>query len=148
MEQTLETVLDREAIKELRACFALALDTRDWALFESLFTDDVDVDFTSMGVPQRSMSPAEFSELFNASFRQSQGTQQLYGNFLIDIAGDSASCSSYLLGHHYAPETEGGDQVALRARYLDHLVRTQDGWKIAATTLHVFSLTGNPRIFG
>jgi hypothetical protein len=148
MEQTLETILDREAIKELRARFALALDIRDWPLLESLFADDIDVDFTSMGVAQQSMSPKEFSDLFQASFRQSQGTQQLYGNFVIDIAGDSASCSSYLLGHHYAPGFEGGDQVALRARYLDRLIRTHDGWKITATTLHIFSLTGNPHIFG
>lgn len=145
-----QTLADREAIKEVRHRFALALDTRDWTVFDSLFTDAVDVDLPAFGAAHRSMPKAELVDLFRHTFRRPAAenpTQQLYGNFLIDIAGDAATCRSYLVGHHVLPGFSGGEEVTLRAQYLDHLTRTTDGWKIDATAIHVFAISGNPQIF-
>jgi len=143
-------LLDRAAIEEVRHRFALALDTRDWALFGSLFADEVDADIPALGSPRRIQPKEDLIALFRHPFRRpatENPTQQLYGNFLIEVAGDTATCSSYLVGHHTIPDFAGGDEVTLRARYVDRLTRTPDGWKIAAMTLHVFSLSGNAAIF-
>lgn len=144
-----QTLADREAIKEVRHRFALALDTRDWALFDALFTAEVDADFAALGAPRRVMPKAEVAGLFRHAFRRPAAenpTQQLYGNFLIEVDGDAATCRSYLIGHHAIPGFAGGEEVTLRAQYTDRLARTPDGWKIAATTLHIFGMTGNPQI--
>ena len=151
MTDALHTLLDREAITDVRYRFALALDTRDWALFDTLFADggEVDADLSAVGSPRRTMPKAELAALFQYSFRRPASenpTQQLYGNVLIEVDGDMATCRSYLVGHHYIPGFEDGDEAVLRARYMDRLTRTLSGWKITATTLHVFSVTGNPRI--
>lgn len=141
---------DREEIKEVRHRFALALDTRDWELFGSLFADEVDANLPALGVPPGTVTKADLVGAFGHSFRRpasEMGTQQLYGNFLIEVEGDEATSSSYFAGHHHIPGFEGGEDVTLRARYVDRLVRTEDGWKIAALSIHVFSIVGNPRIF-
>lgn len=148
-EVKIRELADREEIKEVRHRFALALDTRDWELFGSLFADEVDAELPALGVPPGTVPKAELVGAFGHPFRRptsEMGTQQLYGDFLIEMRGDEATSSSYLVGHHHIPGFEGGEEVTLRARYVDRLVRTGDGWKIAALTLHVFSIVGNPRI--
>ena len=149
-EAKIRELADREEIKEVRHRFALALDTRDWDLFGSLFADEVDADLPALGVPRDTVPKAKLVEVFGQSFRRpasEMGTQQLYGNFLIDVRGDEATSSSYFVGHHHVPGLEGGEDATLRARYVDRLVRTPDGWKIAALAIQVFSVVGNPRVF-
>lgn len=150
MDHDLRTLLDRAAIEDVRHRFAIALDTRDWALFESLFADEIDADLAALVGPRRTLPKADLVALFRHSFRRPAAenpTQQLYGNLLIEVIGDTATCSSYLVGHHTIPNFAGGDEVTLRARYLDRLTRTPDGWRITALTLQLFSITGNAAIF-
>ena len=149
MPDDLHILLDREELREVRARFAWTLDTRNWASFASLFTDDVDVDLSAVGVPAARLTREEVVALFRHSFRRpitEMGTQQLYGNMVVELDGDSATVRSYLLGHHHVAGMEGGEDVELRAAYTDRLVRTSVGWRITAMTLHVLSLTGNAAI--
>jgi hypothetical protein len=74
------------------------------------------------------------------------GTQQLYGNVVVTVTGDTATARSYLVGHHHVAGLGGGEEVTLRAAYEDRLVRTADGWRIRGTTLRVLSLVGNAAI--
>ena len=150
MAVDVQAVLDRDQLREVRARFAWALDTRDWELFASLFADEVDVDLTEVGVPANTMPREQVVALFQRSFRRpvtEMGTQQLYGNVLVEVHGDRATVRSYLLGHHHVAGLDGGEDVELRAAYTDRLVRADDGWKIEATRLHVLSLVGNAAIF-
>lgn len=145
----LQTLADREAVRDVRYRFGAALDTRDWSLFSSLFTEDATGDFTSFGVPGTEVSKTAIMRMFQGAFRRPVDeltTQQAITNVLVDVQGDAATSSSYLQGHHRLPGHEGGDDVTLRARYDDHLVRTPDGWKIDRTTLGVISITGNAAI--
>lgn len=149
-DHRLQELLDREQIRQVRAQFAWALDTRDWDLFGSLFTDEVDADLTGLGVPAGRTTRAAVVGAFRHAFRRpvpEMATQQLYGSLHIDAHGDTATVRSYLLGHHQVVGLEGGDEVTLRAAYTDEMVRTEDGWKIRGTSLQVFSITGNAAIF-
>ena len=148
MSTETQTLLDRHEIQDVRSRLARALDTRDWEAFRNLFTDQVDVDLPQLGAPKGVMTPEQLCNLFQSAFRLSQETQQLYSNFLVDLDADQARLTSSLLGHHQAKGVDGGDEVTLRARYLDQLVRTPQGWKITGMTISAVSLSGNPRIFG
>ncbi len=150
MSDEVQALLDRERIREVRHQFAWALDTRDWELFASLFTDEVEVDLVALGAPPGPMRRADLVALFRRPFSRSvqdMGTQQLYGNAVVEVAGDTATARTYLHGHHHAPGTAGGEDAELRAVYTDHLVRTAGGWKIDATSIRVLSMTGNLAIF-
>ena len=150
MSQEAQTLLDHDLIRDVRYQFGWALDTRDWELFASLFTEEVDVDLPALGAPTGTMPRASLVEFFQRPFHrpvEEMNTQQLYGNIVIDLDGDDATARSYLLGHHHVAGMADGEDVELRAVYRDQLVRTGDGWKIRGTAIQVQSMVGNPAIF-
>lgn len=150
MTDTRQALQDHEQISQIRAQFAWALDTRDWELFGSLFADDVVADLTALGIPAGPTTRQIIVESFQYAFRrpvEEMATQQLYGSVFVDLAGDTATVRSYLLGHHHITGFPGGEDVALRAAYTDEVVRTEGGWKISKISIRVFSMVGNAAIF-
>ena len=144
----LQELLDREAIKEVRTHLAQALDYRDWTLFDSLFTEEVEADFTAYGVPKQRVPREALRQSYQHNLgREGLRTQHIVSNFRIKINGDTAQCVSNFLAQHYIKGFEGGEEFFLRAEYTDQLVRTGEGWKISALTLsNLFYVTGNPAI--
>ena len=147
-EQMLQELLDKEAIKEVRAELAQALDYKDWALFESLFLEEVETDFTPYGVPAQKVRREELRQSYQHNLsREGLRTQHISSNFRITVNGDNAECVSNFLGQHYIQAFEGGEEFYLRAEYKDQLTRTENGWKICAITLTtLFYVSGNPAI--
>ena len=147
-DSTLQELLDREAIKEVRALLAQALDYKDWVLFESLFTEEVEADFTAYGVPPQKVQREELRQSYQHNLsREGLRTQHISSNFRITVNGDTAQCISNFLGQHYIKGFEGGEEFFLRAEYKDQLIRTEYGWKIRALTLTtLFYVSGNPAI--
>ena len=146
-EQFMRELIDREAIKEIRARIAQALDYRDWALFESCFQEEVETDFTAYGIPAQKVRREELSGSYRHNLsREGLRTQHLFTNFRIVVDGDTAHCTTNFIGQHFLQGFEGGDEFHLRGEYRDQLVRTKDGWKIAAVTFILFYATGNPAL--
>ncbi len=143
-ENAIKQLADKEKIISLRYRFGHAVDKRNWLELEAIFTDTIDTDFSQFGIPAAQMPRDAFIAIFKHSFRNAQiRTQQVYSGFLIDVNDDKATCRSYLHGHHYLQGFPGGDSFELRAEYIDELVRTPKGWRIAKVTLNVVSTIGN-----
>ena len=147
-DQKLQELLDREAIKEVRALLAKALDYKDWVLFESLFLEEVEADFAAYGVSRQKVRREDLRGSYQHNLsREGLRTQHISSNFRITIAGDTAHCVSNFLAQHYIKGFEGGEEFFLRAEYQDQLVRTENGWKISTLTLStLFYVSGNPAI--
>jgi len=146
-DQMVQELLDREAIKEVRATFAQALDHKDWTLLESLFVEEVDTDFTAYGVPAQRVRREDVVKSYQHNLsREGLRTQHISSNFRITINGDTAHCRSNFLAQHYIQGFAGGDEFFLRAEYHDQLTRTAIGWKISALTFTMFYTSGNPAI--
>ena len=147
-DSTLQELLDREAIKEVRAQLAQSLDYQDWILFESLFLEEVEADFTPYGVPAQKVRREELRQSYQHNLsREGLRTQHISSNFRITVHGDAAQCISNFFGQHYIKGFEGGEEFFLRAEYKDGLIRTENGWKIHALTLNkLFYVSGNPAI--
>lgn len=142
--QSIQELFDREAIKEVRARFAQALDFKDWTLFESLFLEELETDYADFGIPAQKMRREDLSKIFKYAFgREGLRTQHIISNFRITVTGDTAQCISHFLGQHYIQGFEGGEEFDLKAQYTDQLVRTEDGWKIRAVKFTVFYTLGN-----
>ncbi len=134
-------------IQQLRHQYGRALDQRDWALFASLFTDQVDADFSAFGVPAGWVPKSSVVDVFKHSFRRDEmKSHQLYGNFEIELNGDTATSRSSLVGRHLLPNFAGGESFTIHARYHDRLVRTPHGWKLSGARLEVLFLEGNVAI--
>jgi len=143
-EQQIEVLQHKVAIRTVRYQFAWALDTKDWQLFESLFTPEIDVDLSAIGAPAKRMPVAELVGMFKYAFRtEGMRTQQIYSNFMIDVAGGTARCTSYLHGQHFTPGYPGGEEFQIRAAYEDRLLLQKDRWQINGTRLIIFFVTGN-----
>lgn len=116
---------DRLEISDLLVRYATAQDTRDWDLLASCFTEDATLDYDTSGVFDRS----HFVEHCQAGLAPMKATQHHVTNHVIAVDGDAARSTSYVLAQHVR-----ADDVTfiLGGIYHDDLVRTGDGWRIAA----------------
>jgi 3-phenylpropionate/cinnamic acid dioxygenase small subunit len=148
LELKMAELSEKESIQALRISFAEALDNKDWKLFESLFAEEVETDWTSWGIPKRKMKKDEIVKMFSqGAFRRSDLlTEHIYSNFRINVSGDQASCLSNFVGFHHISGFEGGDEFILRGEYADKLSKTGQGWKINSLALRIFYATGNAQI--
>ena len=146
-EKALQMLIDRAAISDVVNAYATAVDRRDWALLRSLFTDPLFLDF-------RSFDPALYREVTLdelAGLAERLGafdaTQHLSANHVHSIAGDRASCVSYMHAGHFLRRPDGEHVCFLYGYYTHSLVRTEAGWKIDRYALTVTAQHGDPRVF-
>jgi len=146
-ELTTQILLDRAEISDVFHRYAQGVDTRDWKLWRTCFTDDVVADFSSIwsgGIWQSA------DELVAAGKRLISGldaTQHIITNHTHDIQGDTAKCTSYLHAQHVLKNDLGGDHNVLAGYYTYNMARTPEGWKIKSYSLTVTWATGNAGIF-
>ncbi len=93
-EAELQGLVDRAAISEVVLGYATGLDRRDWDLYRSIFTDEIEMDFSSLGIPAGRVDADQWvadAELLFAGF---EATQHLSANHVYELRGDEASCVS------------------------------------------------------
>ena len=146
-ETTLQGVLDRLEITDVVNRVATYADLRDWARVRDCFTDEIDIDYTSLN----GGSPAHLSadilvEQWRAGLSGLQATQHMISNHLITVTGNEATCLAYVQAQHYLPNDTGEPTWTLGGRYTYLLIRTAQGWKIRSSTLTVLWAKGNQHV--
>jgi 3-phenylpropionate/cinnamic acid dioxygenase small subunit len=126
---SLQAVSDRIAIQDLLTRYALAIDTKDWALLDTCFAEDAQIDYTSTGGakgPYPEVRP--WLEKALAPFAV---TIHFLGNTSVELDGDSARARTYLWNPMGFQKANGElHWFTVSAQYADELVRTGDGWRI------------------
>jgi 3-phenylpropionate/cinnamic acid dioxygenase small subunit len=140
-QEKLQLLLDRMEITELVHCYATGVDSRDWKLFRSIFTDEIEVWLGSAsGAPAvlRRVTADRFTERASRIIGRFAVTQHLLSNHRIEVKGDAATCVVYMQARHF-PRKEEADPAVwdIGGYYTPHLARTAEGWKIAKYTLTV-----------
>ena len=144
----LQLLLDRAEISDVQLRYATGLDSRDWPLFRSCFTDEIETDFTSVfGGQPRKVSADRWTEAARRSLSGLQATQHMITNHVITVAGDDATCIAYVQARHYLPNDSGDNTQTMFGYYTNRFIRTSAGWKIRACKLTLTWQTGNPQIF-
>jgi len=127
--------------------YAYGIDTRDWDLYRSIFTDEVEMDFSSYnGTKGSTMSADAWVAGCRTLFTGLQATQHSMSNPLVEVDGNRARCRMYMQAEHFLANEQGSFDFAIGGYYDDRLIRTIDGWKIRAVTLNVFWSRGNRHI--
>jgi hypothetical protein len=141
-------LLDRVAISDIQLRYATGADTRDWALYRSCFTDEIETDFTSVfgGQPRRGKAD-KFVEAARRFLSGLEATQHMITNHVITIHGDEATCVAYVQARHHLPNETGDADQTMYGYYTNRFVRTADGWRISACKLTVTWNSGNWGIF-
>lgn len=147
-EIKIQLLVDRAEISDLLIRYTTCLDTKDWKLLHSCFTDEVEIDFSSIGIPLSTTSKVDnfIAFLSQVLGRARLKTQHLSTNHVISVEGNSAVCTSYVFAQHYISDGEGGDDFVVRGYYTDTLVRTFQGWRISKRKFTVAWTTGNSQL--
>jgi uncharacterized protein (TIGR02246 family) len=119
---------DREQITDVLIRYATGIDTQDWPLFRTCFTTDVQADYGEIGVWAGVDGITEYMTTTHAGM---PATNHMLSNIAIEVDGDRASAVTYV--HAVLVLRRDPEQsVDAVGKYEDSLVRTDDGWKIAA----------------
>lgn len=142
-------VADREAVVDTLYRFAEGLDLRDWALYRSVFTDEIEIDYTSHrpGSAGR-MAADDWVARGRARLDPLDATQHSLTNPRVSLDGDRATCTSYVQAQHVLTRADGPASYLLGGRYVDQLVRLDGRWLISSVTLQVRWALGDPAVVG
>lgn len=138
------SVVDRLDIAEVKYRYGLGLDTRDWDLYRSIFTDDIDVDFSSYdGSDARTIAADDWIARAKVLFTGLDSSHHQMTNPLVDVDGDDAELTMYLQAQHLLVDPAGDPLFTIGGYYRDRLVRTDTGWRLCAVQLNVLWTAGN-----
>jgi 3-phenylpropionate/cinnamic acid dioxygenase small subunit len=125
-----QDVADRIEIDDLLTRYATAVDTRDWDLYQTVFTADALIDYTSSGGIRGGL--AEVTTWLSDALSIFSMSQHLVTNRDIRVAGDTATSRCYFYNPMGRTKRDGTlELMFVGGYYRDQLRRTGDGWRIA-----------------
>ena len=119
---------DRDDIVELTIRYATAIDSKQYALLQDVFTDDATVDY---GVVGRWTGGAAVAQFMEQAHVMAAATMHRMTNQAIAIDGDVATVRTYVDALILLEDGAGANPVGY---YDDVAGRTASGWRISDRT--------------
>jgi ketosteroid isomerase-like protein len=145
MDPTVQALLDERDVTRLCYRYGTALDTRDWPLLRTCFTEDAVAVYEGLG--ESDGYPA-IEQACQGALGPLDRSQHLIGNVTVELDGDTATAQCYLQAQHVRAGTPGGDLYIIAGRYSDRAVRTPEGWRFTRRHLAIWWTDGNPAVVG
>lgn len=137
---------DRLAVEEVVKRFGLAIDLREWEMFEACLDDRVlmDLDPRVGKTPDVKLPRKAIVANAKGAFEKYDATLHLYSIATVDFFPDDAAVRTNFVAHHYRDD-EPGDRVFTQyGMYLHRLRRDEDRrWVITEWHQDVRFATGN-----
>jgi len=146
-EAAVQALIDRAAISDVVHAYATAVDRRDWDLFRSLFTDPVFIDFRWFHPSLHRALSLDELVANTRGIAAFDATQHISSNHVHRLAGDRATCVSYMHAGHFLKRDGVEHACFLYGYYTYELLRTAGGWKVDRYGLQVTAQFGEPRLF-
>jgi hypothetical protein len=126
--------VDRGAVLDVLARFAHGIDTRDWVLYRSVFTDEIDVDYTSYRPGSHArMAADDWVDRARRLFPGLDATQHLLANAWVQSDGPAVRVQTSMRADHFLD----GARYTLGGSYVHRLVDDGGTSRISAVTLTV-----------
>ena len=138
----LQDLLDRDAIRHIQVRYAWSLDNHRWDALAEIFLPDAVADYRGERFEGLEAIVAKCA----ASLEPADASQHLNGSHWAKVDGDRAIAGCYFIATKYIADTPGGDTFIVGGKYIDQMVRTPDGWRIAHRQLVQSFLDGNPEV--
>ena len=119
---------DKEQIAEVLIRYATGIDSKDWPLLRSCWTDEIDVDYQQLG---RFTSADALTDVMRQLHENMGPTYHRMSNFVIAVDGDRATVRSYVQAVLMLQPDDSTNWVDALGHYDDVFVRTPDGWRIS-----------------
>ncbi len=132
MADALQTLIAKEAIRELAMLYSRGVDRQDITLLKTLYTDD---GWDSHG--HYFDGPADkYIEFLAASLPRMHTGGHHICNHLVSVDGDNAEGEVYAIAWHVIPDRAGGLKHDIQAvRYIDQYRCENGTWKFAKRTV-------------
>jgi len=139
---------DKLAVTECVYRYATGVDTRDWAMYRSVFADEVEFDFSSYGpgLPPMTMAADDWVAAQMPLFAGLAATHHMMSNPLVELDGDSAQITMYVRAHHVFDPEDPESYYTIGGYYRNRLVRQRGHWKLVRVNLNVTWRRGHPEI--
>lgn len=129
-EEKLAQAIDRQEITTLLHLYARGIDRCDLATLLAVWDARATVDYG-----EGALDAADWSRGVLDRLRPMAHTMHAISNIVIDLDGDAARSETYCQAYHQFDGEDGTlRRMIVGGRYLDRLVRTPQGWRIAART--------------
>lgn len=122
----LQTLLDRENIRDCLVRLARGEDRRDAALISTAYWPDARSDY---GVFEGSF--AEYLAWVVPGADAITNTQHVLGQSMIELTGDRARVETQVISYHRVDMGAGERDTCIGGRYLDQFERRNGEWRIA-----------------
>jgi hypothetical protein len=143
----LARLTDRVSIIEAVDTIFDTVDAKDWDRVETLFTGDVDVDFTSLagGDPAR-ITNVQLVDGWRVGLHAQKQSFHTVGHHRVELTGDSAHV--HVKGYAYNVLTAelGGGMWEVWGTYEIPFVRTADGWKASGLSFNALHTRGEEAV--
>ncbi len=140
---TLQDLIDRAVIGDTILKYATGVDRRDWALYRSIFADEIDVDFTTWSGLATTMAADDWVAAVRDTLACFDATQHMITNHVIAVEGDEARITAHMVAIHVL----GSEVQVLGGYYAHRLRRAGTGWRIHACRLVVTWEQGDRGLF-
>ena len=139
---------DQLAVAQTVYRYATGVDRRDWAVYRSLFTDSVSVDFSSFApdLSPRVTRADDWVAGLVPLFTGLAATQHSMTNPLATVDGDEAAITMYVQAHHVHDPDDPASWYTVGGYYDDTLVRVDSRWLLSGVRLTVTWRAGDPAI--
>ena len=146
--QKIQLLFDRHQISEAISRYPVSIDSRDWKLFRSIFTDEIEV-FLGMATRTdrslRRVKADDFTKVVTEVITSFSVTQHFLTEYHIEVNGDDAVCVNYMQARHFPPQDRPAQPIWDLGGYSTyHLRRTGEGWIIPKYTLLITWETNRP----
>lgn len=133
---------DRREISDLLSRYCFAADTRNLALLDEVFTEDVECIFQS----GTRIGRDNVREFMGGILTNLDATQHNLTSSIVTTSDDGAAGTTHLIVQHVRNGAEGGDTYAMGGTYHDRFRRENGSWRISQRELIGSWRTGNPAV--
>lgn len=145
---TPEDLVDRARITDHVLKYATGIDRHQWDLYRSIFADEIVMDFSSWsGQPATPMAADDWVAGVRATLEPFDATQHVLTNFVVEVDGNTATCTCYMAAHHHLVTGDLREMHSIGGYYVHQLKRDGDGWLIHHTHLNVTWEMGDRELF-
>jgi 3-phenylpropionate/cinnamic acid dioxygenase small subunit len=116
---------DRQDISDVLVRYATGIDSRDWPLIRTVFTDDCELDYGEIGIWHGIDAVVDFMV---AAHDMAGHTLHRITNQSATVDGDTATARAYVDALIMSQDNSSGVNAA--GFYDDELVRTDSGWRV------------------
>ncbi|MFJ4688129.1 nuclear transport factor 2 family protein [Streptomyces sp. NPDC091377] len=143
----MSSVADRLDVIDTCTRMAWFIDAAEWDALESVFADEIQLDYTSLnGGEPATVTAKGLVAAWSGLLGAFATTQHLLSNYLVDVDGDTAVATAMFQATHRMPNEHGGPLWTLGGKYRFELVRTDAGWRISGIVMTTTWADGNQQL--